>query len=269
VGCDTDTFKPIDQRDDRVRSIRESMGVADDELMLLTVGGDAASKGGREAMQALAQLKDEVPKWKYIFTVWPQPRTEVQTRADMQLAVDLGIADRVTFVTSRASRDFMPYLMNACDIYVGPSRLEGFGMPQVEAGACGKPVISINAMAPKETLIHGETALLADVAEVISVNEVYVGPESGFPEGHKVVFDRPRVADYRASVPQLAEHFRTLMNDPDLRQSMGAAGRERVAACFDYRLVARSCVDLLRHHLDIEETETVPNKPILHEELTA
>ncbi|MDC0302806.1 glycosyltransferase family 1 protein, partial [bacterium] len=50
VGCDTDTFKPIDQRDDRVRSIRESMGVADDELMLLTVGGDAASKGGREAM---------------------------------------------------------------------------------------------------------------------------------------------------------------------------------------------------------------------------
>lgn len=266
VGCDTDTFRPIEQSDERVRSIRKSMGVADDELMLLTVGGDAASKGGREVMQALAQLKDEIPNWKYIFKVWPQPRTEAQNRADMQLAVDLGIADRVTFATNRASRDFMPYLMNACDIYAAPSRLEGFGMPQVEAGACGKPVISINAMAPKETLIHGETALLADVAEVISVNEALVGPESGFPEGHKIVFSQPRVADYRASVPQLAEHLRTLMNDPELRQSMGAAGRERVVSFFDYRLVARTCVDLLRCHLDIEEANTVPNKPFLYEE---
>ena len=41
----------------------------------------------------------------------------------------------------------MPYLIAACDIYAAPSRLEGFGMPQVEAGACGKPVIGIKAMA--------------------------------------------------------------------------------------------------------------------------
>lgn len=269
VGCDTDTFRPIDQNDDRVGSIRKSMGVADDELMLLTVGGDAASKGGREAMQALAQLKDDVPKWKYVFKVWPQPRTETQTREDIQLAADLGIADRVTFVTNRASRDFMPYLLNACDLYVGPSRLEGFGMPQVEAGACGKPVTSINAMSPKETLLHGETALLADVAELISVTEAFVGPESGFPVGHRVTFDRPRVADYRASVPQLAEHFQTLMTDPELRLRMGAAGRDRVAACFDYRLVARTCLDLLRRHLEIKEPNTVSNEPTLHDETAA
>lgn len=237
--------------------------------MLLTVGGDATSKGGRETMQALALLKDDIPKWRYICKVWPQPRTDAQNCEDMQLAVDLGIADRVTFATNRASRVFMPYLLNACDIYLGPSRLEGFGMPQVEAGACGKPVLSINAMSPKGTLIHGETALLADVAEVISVSEVFAGSESGFPEGHKIVFDQPRVANYRASVPQLAEHLRTLMNDPQLRLRMGAAGRERVVVCFDYRLVARTFVDLLRRHKKIEEQSAILNKPILHEEHTA
>jgi glycosyltransferase involved in cell wall biosynthesis len=30
----------------------------------------------------------------------------------------------------------MPYLLSACDIYAAPSRLEGFGMIQVEANAC-------------------------------------------------------------------------------------------------------------------------------------
>ncbi len=54
----------------------------------------------------------------------------------------------------------MPYLFGACDIYAAPSRLEGFGMPQVEAGACGKPVISIKAMGMLDTLVHEETAFL-------------------------------------------------------------------------------------------------------------
>ncbi len=53
----------------------------------------------------------------------------------------LGIEKNVTYTTNTISRNFMPYLFGACDIYAAPSRLEGFGMPQVEAGACEKPVI--------------------------------------------------------------------------------------------------------------------------------
>ena len=69
----------------------------------------------------------------------------------------------------------MPYLIGACDIYAAPSRLEGFGMPQVEAGACEKPVIGINAMGMLDTLIHGETAFLANVAKKIVVDQVILG----------------------------------------------------------------------------------------------
>jgi hypothetical protein len=43
VGCDTDVFVPRSPRDPQVRAVREALGVAPDELMLLTVGGDAAS----------------------------------------------------------------------------------------------------------------------------------------------------------------------------------------------------------------------------------
>src|SRR5450756_1705288 len=68
----------------------------------------------------------------------------------------------VTYETNIISRNFMPFLIGACDIYAAPSRLEGFGMPQVEAGACRKPVIGIKAMGMLDTLVHGETAFLAN-----------------------------------------------------------------------------------------------------------
>ena len=71
----------------------------------------------------------------------------------------LGIEKNVTYATNTISRNFMPYLIGACDIYAAPSRLEGFGMPQVEAGACGKPVIGIKAMGMLDTLVHGETGI--------------------------------------------------------------------------------------------------------------
>ena len=54
VGCDTDRFAPHDKDDPRIVTVRQALNIPPEQLMLLTVGGDAASKGGREVMQALA-----------------------------------------------------------------------------------------------------------------------------------------------------------------------------------------------------------------------
>ena len=251
VGCDTDTFEPIPKYDPKILAVREALGIEHDELMILTVGGDAASKGAQEVMQALASIDNRAPKWKYVCKVWPQPRTEAQNIADREMATHLGIDKKVIYATNTISRTFMPYLLGACDIYAAPSRLEGFGMPQVEAGACGKPVISIKAMGMLDTLVDGETALLANVARKIVVNEVTLGPESGYAPNHKVHFDEPRTVDYRASIPEIAEHLMTLMTDAPLRKQMGMAGRERVVENFDYRVVAKRFVQLMNEKLGI------------------
>ena len=245
VGCDTDGFIPRNPEDPKVRAVRDSLGALPGELLILTVGGDAASKGGREVMEALATLGDDVPPWRYVCKVWPQERTDVQNKLDAQLARTLGIDDRVSFQTHQVSRNLMPYLLAACDIYAAPSRQEGFGMPQVEAGACGKPVIGIRAMAMLDTLVHGETAFLANVAQEIHITEAVLGPESGFEPGHHVVFDKPRVSDYRASSQNIAAYLKLLLNDADLRKRMGEAGRRRAVEYFDYRLVARRLVEIL------------------------
>lgn len=251
VGCDTGAFMPRDRNDPKVLAIREALGVANDQIMILTVGGDATSKGAQEVMQALALIDQEAPDWKYVCKVWPQPRTMSQNMEDLQLAHHLGIDKNVVYTSNIVSRNFMPYLLAACDIYAAPSRLEGFGMIQVEANACGKPVIAIDAMAFLDTMVHGETALLAGVAQEIKISETVLGRDHGFDEPRRITLPFLRTADYRASVPDIAEHLLRLMRDPALRQSMGEAGRKRVVELFDYRYVAKRFVDLISARLDI------------------
>ncbi len=252
VGCNMDLFRPRPMDDPEIVAVREALGVSPGELLILTVGGDAASKGAREVMAALASIKDRVPPWRYVCKVWPQQRTELQNAADLQLALDLGIQDRVTYRTSTTSRNFIPYLMAACDIYAAPSRLEGFGMPQVEAGACEKPVIGLKAMGMLDTLVHNETALLAGVAQEIVVTEQVRGRESGFEDSHRIVFDAPRTVDYRASVDDIARYLKDLMTDPLLRDQMGKAARAHVVQRFDYRVVARHFVDIIHRRFGLE-----------------
>ena len=251
VGCDTDTFMPYDKSDPKILAVRESLGVAPDQLMILTVGGDAASKGAQEVMQALSIIDTKAPDWKYVCKVWPQPRTKSQNLEDLQMATDLGIEKNVTYATNTISRNFMPYLIAACDIYAAPSRLEGFGMPQVEAGACGKPVIGIKAMGMLDTLVDGETAFLANVAQKIVVNEVILGDESGFEDNHTIKFKTPRTVDYRANVQDIAKDLLVLMNDASLRDKMGKAGRKRVLANFDYRIVAKRFIEIMNDKLGL------------------
>ncbi len=251
VGCNTDTFIPFKKDDPKILAVREALGISADQLMILTVGGDAASKGAREVMQALAIIEKKVPDWKYVCKVWPQERTKIQNLADLEMATQLGIEKNVIYETNTISRNFMPYLIGACDIYAAPSRLEGFGMPQVEAGACGKPVISIKAMGMLDTLIDGETALLASVAKQIVVNEVKLGYESGFEGEQTILFTEPRTVDYRANIQDIARHLDTLMHDSAMRERMGKAGRERVVSNFDYRIVAKKFVQVMKDRLGI------------------
>jgi glycosyltransferase involved in cell wall biosynthesis len=221
-------------------------------LLILTVGGDATSKGAQEVMRALAKIQHEVPDWKYVCKVWPQLRTSIQNEADLQLAAQLGIVDKVSFVTNVTSREFMPYLMGACDIYAAPSRLEGFGMAQIEAAACEKPVLGIRAMGMLDTLTHCETALLANVAEEIVLNETVVGEEAGYAEQRRIIFDPPRIAEYRASVYDLATHLKSFMTDENLRQKIGQAARQHIVQKFDYRLVAKQFVQIIHDKLGIQ-----------------
>jgi glycosyltransferase involved in cell wall biosynthesis len=100
-------------------------------------------------------------------------------------------------------------------------------------------------------MVHGETALLAKVAEERKITESVFGEGDGIESGQHIVFPNPRTAEYRASVPDIAKYLLTLMNDSTLRRQMGEAGRKHVVEFFDYRQVARRFVKIVSDRLGI------------------
>lgn len=63
-------------------------------------------------------------------------------------------------VTFAGFRRDIPRILRATDVLVCPSRFETYGMANVEAMACGVPVVSINVGGPAETVVDGETGFL-------------------------------------------------------------------------------------------------------------
>jgi glycosyltransferase involved in cell wall biosynthesis/SAM-dependent methyltransferase len=76
-----------------------------------------------------------------------------------QIAAELGIAERVKFLGYVQEAD-LRVLYSAAKLFVYPSIYEGFGLPPLEAMACGAPVITSNTSALPEVV--GDAALLID-----------------------------------------------------------------------------------------------------------
>jgi glycosyltransferase involved in cell wall biosynthesis len=83
---------------------------------------------------------------------------EVDSRVQARLA-DLGIADRVTFVSHASGAELRDHL-RSLDLFVLPSHQEGLCIAALEAMACGCPVISTRCGGPEEFVINGETGML-------------------------------------------------------------------------------------------------------------
>lgn len=130
-------------------------------------------------------------------------------------AADLGVADRVVWV-GHASDDELVGAYHAAAGLWFPSvaRSEGFGLVQVEAMASGCPVVN--------TAIPGSGVpwVCRDGREGLTV-----------PVGDPVA---------------LAAAANRLLAEPGLRERLAAAGRERAAAEFDARVMARRSLDVYR-----------------------
>ena len=79
-----------------------------------------------------------------------------------------GLSEQVV-VLGYASHEDMVLIYNAADLFVYPSAYEGFGMPVLEAMACGAPVVALNNTSLPE--IAGGIAHLLKNADVATLKE--------------------------------------------------------------------------------------------------
>jgi len=120
------------------------------------------------------------------------------TSLALQLASDLGVADKVVFV---GVVDEVAPLLAAADLLLLPSETESFGLVALEAMASGVPVVASDVGGLPEVVEHGVCGYLAPVGDV------------------------DRMADYAIRI----------LSNPPLFRAFSEAARQRAASHFSYR----------------------------------
>jgi glycosyltransferase involved in cell wall biosynthesis len=171
-GVDVDRFSPD----------ADAVLTSGDEAAVLFVGRLVEGKGLFDLMAAFREVRDDA----HLYLIGRGDETAVQHRAEQ-----LDIADSVTLLGT-VEHDNLPGYYAACDVFCLPSHYETFGLVNVEAMACGAPVLTTDIPAIREYVTHGETGYLVDPGDVNA----------------------------------LASGLNELLSSPRLRGDLGRSGRE-------------------------------------------
>lgn len=255
IGIDPEEIKRVPKTDPKIQRLRGMLGIQPHEKMILTIGGDVTSKGAQEMLKALAKIDPDFKDWRYVMKHWDSESAEIHHQEEDDLIEELGLnRDKISYLSGAFSHDFMSYLLSAADIYAAPSRLEGFGMIQVEAEACGTPVISINTGGPADTIIHGKTGYLASIGEEIKLESEWAWEHMGFDTDHRIQFDEPKTFAYRANIDDLAKYTLELLQDDRKREEMGQNAWEYAQKTFNYKRISEIALDNIKKMVEIKKS---------------
>jgi glycosyltransferase involved in cell wall biosynthesis len=132
------------------RNWRKELGL-EKATILLYVGRLAPNKNLQILIEALDKLRQRTPPVHALLVGKTNDLYQSEMRSCLARAADLGIGDRLHVLGALPAEELRDAYRSA-DVFVTPSRWEGFGIPVVEAMACGTPVIAARAGALPETV---------------------------------------------------------------------------------------------------------------------
>lgn len=192
-------FRLLDKADSK-KMLSEKYSLS--QPFIVTVGVIPARKNIHSLISAFAILKGILPIEHKLVIVGNHQGSDQKL---LKLADSVGVANDVVF-TGVVPYEDLPHFYNAADLSVYPSVYEGFGLPALEAMACGVPVITSN---------------LSALPEVVGNAAVTVDPT---PEA-------------------LADAMAKVLSDPSLRCDMSTLGLEHVKA-FSWDMTARRVAEI-------------------------
>jgi glycosyltransferase involved in cell wall biosynthesis len=179
--------------------------------LVTTASADVTMKGLSYLLEALAKLRTERQDAHLVVIGKRKPGG----RSDQTIR-RLGLEDAVEFVSGVPEERIIELYAEA-ELAVVPSLYEGFSLPAIEAMACGTPLVATSGGALPEVVGRdGETALVV-------------------PPGDS---------------DALAAKLREALDMPDLRATVGRAGRQRVVDQWSWRHTAERTVEQYRIRLD-------------------
>ena len=206
-GVDTDELAPASRSE-----ARRTLGLANDEFVVLQLGRLAPGKGIDNVIRAIAQLPSAARVRLLVVggaSRAPDERATPEIARLRRLAAQCGVASRITFV-GRRRRAELAALYNACDVFVTTPWHQALGITALEAMACGTPVVGSAVGGIASSVVDGVTGYL-------------VAPHD--PDA-------------------LAERLAHLRAHPELARALGRAGLRRVRSRFSLERVAEALIDI-------------------------
>lgn len=176
--------------------LRSELGIPPECVVVGFVGRFSPGKGLEALLEAARLLSGNHPDLRLIIVGEASHGEEGYGGTITALRDRLGLAEIVRFAGFR--RD-VPDALASFDIFAFPSHAESFGVALIEAMAMHLPVVASNCDGVLDIVVDGKTGVLVPPGDAAS----------------------------------LAGALQRLLEDPLLRQEMGAAGRKRVMGCFD------------------------------------
>lgn len=146
-------YRLIDQQR-AIDTVQRQFGLKEDYV--LAIGSADPRKNIVTLLRAYALLPEDVRANHELAIVWTHPLLAESIAVEARMC---GIEAQIRFLHS-VSNDDLISLYNAASLFVFPSRYEGFGLPILEAMACGAPVIAANNSSIPE--VAGDAAILVD-----------------------------------------------------------------------------------------------------------
>ncbi|MCB9155583.1 MAG: glycosyltransferase family 4 protein [Caldilineaceae bacterium] len=153
MGLNHQLFQPTLVSD----TLRTKYGLSADYKYLLFVGPETPRKNLHRLVDAFAMLRAHMPNLRLIKV--GKPMYEPGYVRLQQQIEKLNLHQDIIFLEQISDQELVE-LYAMADVYVFPSLYEGFGLPTLEAMACGAPVVCANAASLPEVV--GDAALLVD-----------------------------------------------------------------------------------------------------------
>ncbi|AHG62792.1 glycosyltransferase [Advenella mimigardefordensis] len=177
----SDIFKKQIYTDEERRQFNDKLGISDS--FVLYNGAFDSRKNIENLIAAYARMPGELrDRYQLVLSGGCEPTYQQVLSA---LAERLNVSGRVV-MTGRVTDDELVYLFNCCELTVSPSLHEGFGLPALEAMACGAPSIGSN---------------VTSIPEVIGLQDALFDP-----------LDPDSIADKMVKI-LTDQHFRQLLTD--------------------------------------------------------
>jgi starch synthase len=208
-GIDSDYFTPT-SNEEEIRSL----GIDPSRPFVLFVGRITRQKGLIHLLRAAVNLPRDV---QLVLAASSPDEKHIGDEVSAAVAsLKQSRPDDVVWIDTMVSKNQLRILLSHAAVFACPSIYEPLGIVNLEAMACGTPVVATAVGGIPEVVVNGETGLLVD-------------------------YTLDDVATFESN---FASALNELLDNPSLCENMGKAGRQRAEEKFGWNAIAQRTLDI-------------------------